>query len=142
MHIRPYQEADRPFLRTLYLAARKAAFTWRDTTNYQLEDFDRSTLGEHVLVAEQGGKLLGFVSIHRAENFIHNLYVDPRLPPQGVGSALLLAAERTFTSTGALKCLVKNEKALAFYHKHGWKSISTGCDGSEEYYLLHSPRKK
>lgn len=26
MQIRKYQEADRPFLRTLYLASRKAAF--------------------------------------------------------------------------------------------------------------------
>lgn len=140
MQIRPYQEADRPFLRTLYLAARKAAFTWRDTRHYQLEDFDRSTLGEDILVAEQDGKLLGFVSIHRADNFIHNLYIDPQLPPQGVGSTLLHAAERTFTSTGALKCLVKNEKALAFYHQHGWQIIATGGNGSEEYYLMHLPR--
>lgn len=77
MHIRPYQEADRPFLRSLYLAARQAAFTWRNTRNYRLEDFDRSTIGEEIWVAEQDGKLLGFVSIYRADNFIHNLYVDP-----------------------------------------------------------------
>lgn len=140
MHIRPYQEADSSFLRSLYLAARLAAFTWRDTRNYQPEDFDRSTLGEEIWVAEQDGKLLGFVSIYRADNFIHNLYVDPHLPPQGVGSALLYAAEQTFTSTGSLKCLVKNDKALAFYHKHGWQIVSTGGDGGEEYYLLHSPK--
>lgn len=77
MQIRPYQEADRPFLRSLYLAARQAAFTWRDTRNYRLEDFDRSTIGEEIWVAEQDGKLIGFVSIYRAEDFIHNLYVDP-----------------------------------------------------------------
>ncbi|WP_447884464.1 GNAT family N-acetyltransferase [Serratia fonticola] len=140
MHIRPYQEADRPFLRSLYLTARQATFTWRDTRNYRLEDFDRSTIGEEIWVAEQDGKLLGFVSIYRAENFIHNLYVDPLLPPQGVGSALLHAAEQTFTSTGSLKCLVKNDKALAFYHKHDWQIVSTGGDGGEEYYLLHSPK--
>ena len=141
MQIRPYREADRPFLRPLYLAARKAAFTWRDTEGYRLEDFDRSTLGEDIWVAEDQGKLLGFVSIYRQDNFIHNLYVDPHLPPRGVGTALLQAAERTFTATGSLKCLVKNEKALAFYHKHGWQKITTGNDGGEEYYLLHSPKK-
>ncbi|GAA3605731.1 MAG: GNAT family N-acetyltransferase [Gibbsiella quercinecans] len=141
MQIRKYQEADRPFLRTLYLAARKAAYHWRDTRGYQLEDFDRATLGEDIWVAEQQGKLLGFVSIHRADNFIHNLFVDPHLPPQGVGSALLHHAEKTFTHTGSLKCLVKNQKALAFYRKHGWRVIATGEDGDEEYYLLHSPKK-
>lgn len=140
MQIRPYQEADRPLLHVLYLAARQAAFTWRDTRHYQLEDFDRSTRGEDIWVAEKTGKLLGFVSIHRTDNFIHHLYVDPDLPPQGIGSALLHAAERTFTSTGSLKCLVKNQKALAFYHKHGWQNIAAGCDGGEEYYLLHCPK--
>ncbi|CAI0871257.1 GNAT family N-acetyltransferase [Serratia ficaria] len=141
MQTRPYREADRPFLRTLYLASRKAAFPWRNTDGYRLEDFDRATLGEDIWVAEEDGKLLGFVSIYRADNFIHNLYVDPLLPPRGVGSALLQAAERTFTATGALKCLVKNEKALTFYRKHGWRTISTGNDGDEDYYLLHSPAK-
>lgn len=77
MQIRPYQETDRPFLRTLYLASRKAAFGWRDTSNYQLEDFDGATLGEAIWVAEDGGTLLGFVSVYREDNFIHNLYVDP-----------------------------------------------------------------
>lgn len=76
MQIRPYQETDRPFLRTLYLASRKAAFGWRDTSNYQLEDFDGATLGEAIWVAEDGGTLLGFVSVYREDNFIHNLYVD------------------------------------------------------------------
>ncbi len=110
MQIRPYQEADRPFLRTLYLASRKAAFGWRDTSYYQLEDFDRATLGEAIWVAEDGGVLLGFVSVYREDNFIHNLYVDPHQPPRGVGSALLQAAQATFTATGSLKCLVKMKR--------------------------------
>ncbi|MCL1030278.1 GNAT family N-acetyltransferase [Serratia sp. arafor3] len=58
-----------------------------------MEDFDRSTTGEEIWVAEQDGRLLGFVSIYRAEDFIHHLYVDTQQPPQGVGSALLHAAE-------------------------------------------------
>lgn len=141
MLIRPFKEPDRPRLRALYLASRQAAFTWRETQHYRLEDFDRSTRGEEIWVAERDGSLLGFVSIYRADNFIHNLYVDPLQPPLGVGSALLHAAERTFTATGSLKCLVNNTKALAFYHKHGWQTISPGCDGGEEYYLLHSPQR-
>ncbi|MDQ9557763.1 GNAT family N-acetyltransferase, partial [Serratia marcescens] len=76
------------------------------TSNYQLEDFDGATLGEAIWVAEDGGTLLGFVSVYREDNFIHNLYVDPHQPPRGVGSALLQAAQATFTATGSLKCLV------------------------------------
>lgn len=140
MQIRQYQETDRQFLRILYLTARQAAFTWRDTRHYRLEDFDRATRGEEIWVAEEADKLLGFVSIYRADNFIHHLYVDPHLPPRGIGSALLHTAERTFTSAGSLKCLVRNQKALAFYHKHGWQNIATGCDSDEEYYLLYLPK--
>ena len=52
MNIRPFTEADRPFLRTLFLAARKTNWTWLDDSQWQLEDFDRVTRGERVLVAE------------------------------------------------------------------------------------------
>jgi len=55
IRIRPYQEADRPFLRTLYLAARKATFTWLDQSEWALEDFDRSVIGDKVIVAEREG---------------------------------------------------------------------------------------
>lgn len=51
IQIRQYQESDRPFLRTLYLASRQAAFSWLDEERFRLEDFDRSTLGETILVA-------------------------------------------------------------------------------------------
>lgn len=68
-----------------------------------MEDFDGATLGEAIWVAEDGGVLLGFVSVYREDNFIHNLYVDPHQPPR-IGSALLQAAEATFTATGSLKC--------------------------------------
>ncbi len=37
MQIRPYQETDRPSAHATR-RARKAAFGWRDTSNYQLED--------------------------------------------------------------------------------------------------------
>ncbi|CAE1148802.1 GNAT family N-acetyltransferase [Serratia sp. Tan611] len=138
MQIRLYQESDRPFLRRLYLAARKTAFHWRDTSHYQPKDFDRATLGEEIWVAEENGIPLGFVSIHRAEDFIHNLYVDPAQQTRGIGSTLLKQAESTFRTTGALKCLVRNEPALVFYQRHGWRIISQGGEGEDAYYLLHS----
>jgi len=135
--IRPYQEADRPFLRTLYLASRKAAWHWIDPDSLALEDFDQATLNEHIIVAEENGHRLGFASIFTAENFLHNLFVAPDIQGQGVGSALLHAAEQTFTSTGSLKCLVNSEKSVKFYQRHDWKIIATGDSPQGEYYLLH-----
>jgi len=137
MLIRPYQEADRPFLRTLYLASRKAVWTWIDPNSLALEDFDQAILGEKVIVAEEGGKRLGFASIFTEENFLHNLFVAPDAQGQGIGSALLHTVEKTFTATGSLKCLVKSEKSVKFYQRHGWEIITTGDSPKGEYYLFH-----
>lgn len=140
MTVRPYQEADRPFLRTLYLASRKHTWTWLED-DFQLEDFDRAVLGETILVAERDGHLLGFASIFTQENFLHNLFVDPQYQGTGAGSALLHAAEETFTRHGSLKCLAKSKNAVAFYLSKGWTIISAGDSPKGEYYLFHSPKK-
>lgn len=51
IQIRQHQESDRPFLRTMYLASRQTTFSWLAEERFCLEDFDRSTLGETILVA-------------------------------------------------------------------------------------------
>ncbi|MEH0884439.1 GNAT family N-acetyltransferase [Enterobacter sp. UNJFSC 003] len=135
--IRPGQESDRPFLRTLYLHARRDAWPWLDDAEWQLEDFDAATRDEAIWVAEQDGHRLGFASIWSNDNFLHNLFVDPGYQNVGVGRLLLEQAQKTFTGTGALKCLVKNERAVAFYQRHGWHIESTGDSPDGEYYLMH-----
>ncbi|VTQ58928.1 putative acetyltransferase [Campylobacter jejuni] len=140
VHIRPYEEADRPLLRTLYLASRKHTWTWLED-DFQLEDFDRAVIGEKILVAERDGHLLGFASIFTQENFLHNLFIDPQYQGTGAGTALLHAAEETFTRQGSLKCLVKSENSVGFYLSKGWNIISTGESPKGEYYLFHSSKK-
>lgn len=137
MIIRLYTESDRPFLRTLYLAARRHSWTWLDDSEWQLEDFDPVTLGEQVLVAEEDGHRLGFASIQVHENFLHSLFVDPEYQGSGAGSALLQAVQQTFTSTGALKCLAENLPAQRFYKKHGWRVVAQGESDQGEYLLMH-----
>lgn len=140
--IRQYQESDRPFLRTLYLASRKAAFTWLNVERFRLEDFDRSTIGETVLVAVDGDQHLGFASIFMEESFLHNLFIDPAVQQSGAGKALLQAAQQRFTRHGSLKCLAKNQHALAFYQKQGWVAIATGISNDGEYILMHWHNEK
>ena len=60
------------------------------------------------------GTDLAFASVWTNDNFLHNLFVDPQYQRLGVGHLLLEQVQKTFTSTGALKCLVKNERAIAF----------------------------
>ncbi|CNI09456.1 putative acetyltransferase [Yersinia massiliensis] len=140
--IRPYQESDRPFLRTLYLASRRAAFSWLDSEQFRLEDFDRSTLGETILVAIEGDRHVGFASIFMQESFLHNLFVEPQAQHFGAGKALLQAAQALFTSHGSLKCLAKNQRALAFYQKQGWVAIATGRSNDGDYVLMHWHNEK
>lgn len=142
INIREYDKSDRPFLRSLYLASRRAAFTWLDEERFHLEDFDRSTMGETVLVAIEGDKHVGFASIFMEESFLHNLFVDPRIQHRGVGKALLQAAQNLFNSHGSLKCLAKNQHALAFYQKQGWTAIATGKSNDGDYILMHWHNEK
>ncbi|HDR2890526.1 TPA: GNAT family N-acetyltransferase [Enterobacter asburiae] len=135
--IRPWQESDRPFLRTLYLHARRDAWPWLNRSEWQLEDFDAATRDEEIWVAVQNGHRLGFASIWTTDNFLHNLFVDPHYQNLGVGRLLLEQAQKTFTSTGALKCLVKNERAVALYQRHGWHIEASGDSPDGEYYLMH-----
>lgn len=140
MRIRPFTEADRPFLRTLFLAARKASWTWLDPDGWQLEDFDHVVLGEQVLVAEEEGHRLGFAAWLENDNFLHSLFIDPHYQGHGVGSALLQAVQERFTGTGALKCLSENKHALQFYLQHGWKEVSEGESEHGRYILMHYPK--
>ncbi len=139
MKIRLFEEADRPFLRTLFLAARRHNWTWLDGAEWRLEDFDAVILGETVFVAELAGQRVGFAGVLDNDNFLHSLYVDPAAQGQGVGSALLRHVQARFSSTGALKCLEQNQAAQDFYLKHGWRREAQGEGEQGKYLLMHFP---
>lgn len=139
MLIRLFEEVDRPFLRTLFLAARRHNWTWMESHDWQLEDFDAVILGETVFVAEMDGHRVGFAGVLDNDNFLHSLYVDPDFQGRGVGSALLEQVQQRFTSTGALKCLMLNQSALTFYLKHGWQREAVGESEQGKYILMHFP---
>nr|WP_257469660.1 GNAT family N-acetyltransferase [Pantoea allii] len=134
-----FTEADRPFLRTLFLAARRHNWNWIENDDWQLEDFDRIIPGETVLVAELDGHRAGFAGLMENDNFLHSLYVDPAFQGRGVGSALLDEVQSRFTSTGALKCLEMNKAAQTFYLQRGWKIISQVESEQGNYVLMHYP---
>lgn len=135
--VRNYQEADRPLLRTLFLASRKANWLWLDDRHWQLEDFDAVTLGEKILVAEIDQAIAGFASLSVQDRFLHNLFIAPQWQRQKVGTALLDACYPLCRGTMALKCLMLNQRALRFYLHNGWRVITTGLAENGEYYLMH-----
>lgn len=105
----------------MFLEARLATFLWRSQSKWTLEDFDRSTAGEPVLVATIDGRIVGFVSWWPPGDFVHNLFVAPDRLRCGIGGPLLRAALSRIGRPAWLKCDRKNENAIAFYLANGWE---------------------
>ncbi len=103
---------------------------------FQLEDFDRDMVGEHLLVAELDDKVVGFVSLDLPDNFIHCLFVHPDYSRKGVGTALVDASIQKMNPPLRLKCVSKNDKALLFYKKKGWVQVVEEGPVSEHYWLM------
>lgn len=139
--IRESISADLPLLREIFLRSRAATFTWLDPQTLQAADFDEATQGEPILVAvvpgdDGGEQLAGFVSWWPPEDFVHNLFVDPRYQRQGIGPRLLEACLARVGRPATLKCVRQNAGALRFYERHGWRVIGEGTSPSSAYYLL------
>jgi putative acetyltransferase len=74
----------------------------------------------HVVVAEQDGKLVGFVTVDPATLYLDQIVVAPESWGAGVADALLQEAIRL--SPRGLDLLVNkdNARAIRFYEKHGF----------------------
>ncbi|MDR0267194.1 GNAT family N-acetyltransferase [Paenibacillus sp.] len=136
MIIREANESDYPELRKIYLESRRVNFHWADPAEMTLEDFDKQTEGEFVILAEEDRRILGFASLYLPDNFIHNLFVHPDFPGKGIGSLLLKASIEKMDKPIRLKCVSENRKALKFYEKMGLKKVVEEGQPGEEYWVL------
>ena len=98
--------------------------------------FAAETADETVLVAERGGKVIGFAALYAPENFLHHLYVHPRAHRRGAGTALLRAAQAMASGPISLKTQRANTRARAFYNKHGFALIEEGIDSNGPWVRL------
>ncbi|MHC5228088.1 N-acetyltransferase family protein [Enterococcus sp. LJL99] len=137
--IREMMEEDRIALRELYYNSRKSTFDWQDPTTFKVEDFDRDTEDELILVAEEEGIICGFISLYLPDNFIHCLFIDADFKRRGIGQKLLMEAKQRLTLPMKLKCLSKNQQALEFYKKAGWQQVDE-VTGEDPYWNLIYPK--
>ena len=83
------------------------------------------------LVAERGGRLVGFVSVGTTrdedtdgDGELYAIYVEPELIGSGVGRGLAVAGERELVALGhraaTLWTFTANEPARRFYERGGW----------------------
>jgi ribosomal protein S18 acetylase RimI-like enzyme len=139
MRLRPALPTDQAALADLYLRSRRAAFTWRDPEDFQLDDFTRDTEGELIHLTESpDGTILGFLSLWEPDKFIHHLFIAPGHLRQGIGQALLADLHQRLPGPFRLKCLTANIPALAFYRSRCWIEIDKGSSEDGDYLLLES----
>jgi GNAT superfamily N-acetyltransferase len=108
----------------LYARAGTAAFTWRPVGHFTAEDFIRFAEEEEVWVAFMGNALVGILSLFRADNFVHCLYVSPEAQRLGVGRSLVDHLRRQAGGPLTLKLDTPNTQAIAFYEATGWVRLS------------------
>jgi len=107
----------------LYVRAGTAAFTWRPAGHFTAEDFVRFAEEEEVWLAFMGNALVGILSLFRADNFIHCLYVAPEAQRLGVGKSLVAYLRNETARPLTLKLDTPNTKAIAFYEATGWTRL-------------------
>ena len=83
-----------------------------------------------VLVAEQSGSLLGLLALDAP--WIRQFAVFPEHQRQGVGSALLRQARACSPAELRLFTFQRNDKARAFYEKHGFTVVALGVSPAPE----------
>jgi len=83
-----------------------------------------------VLVAEQGESLLGLLALEAP--WIRQFAVFPAHQRRGVGTALLRHARECSPDELRLFTFQRNDKARAFYEKHGFTVVALGISPAPE----------
>jgi len=81
-------------------------------------------------VADAQGLLAGFLAVQGS--YVDRLYVHPDRQRQGVGAALLARARELSPEGLELHTHQRNEKACAFYEKHGFLAVRYGLSPPPE----------
>lgn len=142
MKIRKAKETDIPQLEKLFLVTRQQTFHWERPDKFKLKDYKNATEGETVFVAEENsGEIIGFISVWEKDirPFIHHLFVSPGHQKKGIGAFLIRNLFAWLPRPYRLKCVLKNQDALAFYLKNNWLEIDRSIGEDGEYALLELP---
>jgi ribosomal protein S18 acetylase RimI-like enzyme len=135
-------ENDIPVLREIFLTTRLETFSWVESSAYTLEDFDKETKGEDILVAHANDETAGFISVWLPDNFIHHLYVRSSLHGLGIGKRLLDHTIAKLAAAVRLKCLTENVTAIDFYKKYGFEEIERGSSSDGDYILFEKDGRR
>jgi 8-oxo-dGTP pyrophosphatase MutT (NUDIX family)/ribosomal protein S18 acetylase RimI-like enzyme len=83
-----------------------------------------------VTVATTAGMVVGYIA--SKPGWIEHLYVDPAFMSQGIGSALLISAQRDQPGEVHLWTFQENLRAQSFYERHGFVATERTTGDNEE----------
>jgi GNAT superfamily N-acetyltransferase len=116
---------DLPAIAAVQLASARVAFAHIGPVD-RLEEIDPDPwfeAAETALVGTIDGEVVGFAFAGGCE--LQLFYTHPRVWGEGVGRALLGAAEEALRTAGCEEAFVyteeRNERALGVYHAAGWR---------------------
>ena len=84
-----------------------------------------------VLVADEDGAILGYLSLDEADAYIRALYLAPAARGRGIGKALMDAAKARSPDGLSLGVFEPN-RARAFYAREGFREVPEGRKGTHE----------
>ena len=133
--LRQAEPEEAEVLADLHHAAREAAVPAMPASVHPLAEtraWMRGRVGSthEVWVAERAGSVVGYAALSgEGESWLDDLYVDPRLTGQGIGTALLALATSLRPGGFALWVFETNTGARRFYRRHGLVELER-TDGS------------
>lgn len=121
--LRPYASADEDAAIALWQATWQRAYPaidfaarvpwWRERWRHELVP------NADIIVAEQSGELVGFVTIDAA-GYLDQLVVDPAHWGGDIAGALMIEAKRRSPAGITLLVNADNERAIRFYARNGF----------------------
>ena len=109
---------------------------WVDTTPWHRRTLSRADTEEMfspalleartVLVAVEGERVFGYLSLDEEEAFVRGLYLTPEARGRGAGKGLLDEAKRRCPDGLELGTHEPNEGAIRFYRREGFREVPEG----------------
>ena len=139
MEVRPAREEEIEALTALFIRSRNEMDYLPPVPEEAAEPIaDRIREHEQVWVAEEDGRLLGFLGIEASRNLegaavLEKLYVEPAEQSRGIGAALLEKAKELRPDGLYLWVFQKNDGARRFYEREGFRlvKLTDGADNME-----------
>src|SRR5581483_5938434 len=128
--VRPMRAEDRAPALDLWVAAWQDAYPAIDFAgrrDWMDERFEELTgRGAHALVAARESEIVGFVIIDPSSGYLDQLAVAIAYQRRGIAGKLLAEARRLSPRQIELEVNEDNDRAIAFYRKHGFRISGAG----------------